>query len=590
MKSGLLGLLHGFQAPQLATSRPDDGLTSGPAGRRTLRVYFIKPSKYDEDGFVLQFRWGVIPNNTLTVLAGLNDAYARTHPDVDIQTVLWDELVDGTLSPHTVESIGRRARDDGVEAIIGLAGVQSNQYPRGRDLALQFKSLGLPVLFGGFHVSSHAASREFLQSCGVTVVIGEAETTWSTWLDDYLRGSLRPSYQVTDGVRAKTGSATISVPLVDTAPLPSLDSRYVGRFFNPSFATIDTSRGCPFTCSYCSVQNVMGRRMRSRNPQAVVDWVRDAYDRHAIRNLLVVDDDLFRSPGWDGILAGIATLRRERSDLALIIQVDIESAAYTTRVHDEPEGERHRRSRRFVDLAAAAGCFEVFMGFESFNPANLEHTQKFHNEDRQDRRRSSGQLEEAARRVKARYKRVVDAWHAAGVGVHCGYMIGLPFDGKGSGQQAARDLSEIGVDIASFFAYTPLPGTEDYDRAIEHGSIVNHDFNDYACTDYVTTHPLLSREELRQEYADAYRSFYTWRRLAWSLSTFHRVSGLGFASRTGMLTQQVYYTYANRRGWHPMMGGIWRTRDPNVRRQVIWDEDSAALYLRSTGTGKRSAA
>lgn len=590
MKSRLLGFLGGFQAPTLARPRPDDGLVSGRVGRRTLRIYFIKPSKYDEDGYVLQFRWGVIPNNTLTVLAGLNDAYARAHPDTEMQTVLWDELVDGTLSPEIVESIGRRAGEDGVEVIIGLAGVQSNQYPRGRDLALQFKNLDLPVLFGGFHVSSHAASREFLQSVGVTTVIGEAETTWSAWLDDYLDGKLRLSYQVTDGVRAKTGLATILVPLVETAPLPSIDPRYVGRFFNPSFATIDTSRGCPFTCSYCSVQNVMGRRMRSRDPQAVVDWVRDAYDRHAIRNLLVVDDDLFRSPSWEEILVGIAALRRDRSDLALIVQVDIESAAYTTRAPDEPEGERHRRSKRFVELAAAAGCFEVFMGFESFNPANLEHTQKFHNEERQDRRRSAGQLDDAARRVKARYKRVVDAWHAAGVGVHCGYMIGLPFDGKGCGRQAARDLAEIGVDIASFFAYTPLPGTEDYDRAVEQGTIVHHDFNDYACTDYVTTHPLLSREELRREYADASRYFYTWRRLAWSLATFHGAPGLGFTSRTGMLSQQIYYTYANRRGWHPMMGGIWRTRDASVRRRAVWDEESASLYLTPASNDKRFAA
>jgi radical SAM superfamily enzyme YgiQ (UPF0313 family) len=229
-----------------------------------------------------------------------------------------------------------------------------------------------------------------------------------------------------------------------------IDDRYARRFFNPTFSTLDTSRGCPFTCSYCSVKNVMGRTMRSRGATAVVEWVRDAYDRHGIRNLLVVDDDFFRSPQWDAILSGIAVLRATRADLALVLQTDIEAAAYAIPTPGEVESTRHRRSRRFVDLAAAAGCFEVFMGFESFDPANLEHTQKFHNEDRQDRHLGTEQPAAARERVSARYRRVVDAWHGAGVGVHCGYIIGLPFDRPGCGKAAAHALSDIGVDIASF--------------------------------------------------------------------------------------------------------------------------------------------
>lgn len=569
----------GFALPSLRCPRPD--AEAGPAipGRRTLRIYFIKPSRYDDAGSVLLYRWGVIPNNTLIVLAGLADAYARNHPELEVQTVLWDEMVDGLLSAEIIASIAERGRRDGVDLLIGLAGVQTNQYPRARDLALQLKALGLAVVMGGFHVSSHAPTRDFLMGCDVSVVIGESDLTFGVLLDDFRRGALQPSYQVTDGMRAKTGLADITVPPIANAPLPLIDDRYVSRFFNPTFSTLDTSRGCPFTCSYCSVKNVMGRTMRSRTAAHVVEWVRDAYDHHGIRNLLVVDDDFFRSPEWDPILSGVAALRAARPDLALVLQTDIEAAAYAIPALGEREGARHRRSRRFVDLAAAAGCFEVFMGFESFDPANLEHTQKYHNEDDQDRRRGADQLDHALERVTARYRRVVEAWHRVGVGVHCGYIIGLPFDRPGCGKAAARALTDIGVDIASFFVHTPFPGTEDYTAALTEGRLTSDDFNLYDSTHCVQQHPYMTREQIEREYADAYRHFFSWRRLAWSLATFYRMPGLVGAARSGMLTQQLYFTYATRHGMHPMIGGIGRLRDPAGRRQVVSDADAVRLYL-----------
>src|SRR2546426_9562456 len=89
---------------------------------RTLRVYFIKPSKYDDRGRVAHFWKGVLPNNTLTVLAALNDAYNRLRDDdgVYVETVIWDEQVDGPVLPATIRSIQEQALEDGVEAIVGL--------------------------------------------------------------------------------------------------------------------------------------------------------------------------------------------------------------------------------------------------------------------------------------------------------------------------------------------------------------------------------------------------------------------------------------------------------------------------------------
>jgi radical SAM superfamily enzyme YgiQ (UPF0313 family) len=108
-------------------------------------------------------------------------------------------------------------------------------------------------MMGGFHVSGFPDSCKFLNECGVTTVVGEAENIWGDIVEDFLRGELRQSYSVTQGIRAKTGQEDIIVPLITESLLPVLDDRYLTRFFNDTMTTLDTSRGCPFTCSYCSV-------------------------------------------------------------------------------------------------------------------------------------------------------------------------------------------------------------------------------------------------------------------------------------------------------------------------------------------------
>ncbi len=145
-------------APFQITAREGAGADSAikPEPCRTVRVYFIKPSRYDEDGFVQYFRYGVQPNNTLTVMTALNEAFNKRYAverNVRLETVIWDEICDGIVSPETITAIKDKAREDGVELLIGLAGVQSNQYPRGRDLALQFVAEGIPTMMGGFHIS-----------------------------------------------------------------------------------------------------------------------------------------------------------------------------------------------------------------------------------------------------------------------------------------------------------------------------------------------------------------------------------------------------------------------------------------------------
>jgi radical SAM superfamily enzyme YgiQ (UPF0313 family) len=550
---------------------------------RTVRVYFIKPSKYDDRGRVALFWKGVLPNNTLTVLAALNEAYNRQRSDgaVYVETVLWDEHVDGPVLPATIRAIQEKALEDGVEVLIGLAGVQTNQYPRGRDLALQFRRAGFPVLFGGFHVSGYPDSRTFLEECGVTTVVGEAETQWGDILDDYLNGTLRRSYSVTDGIRAKTGGADILVPHITDAQLPAVSDAYLRRFASANMTTIDTSRGCPFTCSYCSVKNVMGRTMRARDPEAVVRWIRDAGEHHGITSLFIVDDDFFRSPSWEPILEGMAAYRREGHELSFMMQVDAEAAAFDDLKPGEKPSSQRAKCERFLRLAADAGCYSAFVGFETFNPRNLLATTKVQNLAKEHRQRfDDGAAAAALAAVKEKYRRVCQNWHRHGVAVHCGYMIGFPFDGPECGRQSAEWLREVGVDLASFFIVTPLPGTEDHDKAVRESTIADWDFNQYDSQHMVSHHARMTREQVVQAYRDACRTFYSTRHLIRSLATFHRVDGLTWESRASMVRQHLYYFYSYRAGRHPMLGGLWQRGVPSgARRQVVSDEDARALYL-----------
>jgi len=551
-----------------------------PEPCRTVRVYFIKPSKYDENGYVQFFRYGVQPNNTLTVLRALNETFNRNNTaqrNVYLETVIWDEICDGVVSPQTIDAIKEKAAEDGVELLIGLAGVQSNQYPRGRDLALQFVAKGMTTMMGGFHVSGYPESREFLNGCGITTIVGEAENLWPHIVEDYLRGELQKNYSVKDGIRAKTGRDDIIVPVITESQLPVIDDRYLTRFFSPTLTTIDTSRGCPFTCSYCSVKNVMGRTMRSREPNAVVQWVYDAVRNHGIESLFLVDDDFFRSPRWEEILLGLVELKKEFPKFCFMMQVDVDASCYANIAEGETEGAKHRRSRRFVELAARAGCYEAFVGIESLNPDNLNHATKYQNtEDRQHKLT----LEDARIRVLNKYRRVVENWHKVGVAVHAGYMLGFPFDGPDCGRVAAKTLKKLGFDMASFFIMTPLPGTEDQIRYAKEGEIIDWDFNNLDSQHVTLSHPKLTKNGWLSAYEDAYKGFYSFGRLLHMIFTIAGGRGLAAETRRAVMRQWTYYFFSYRQGRHPMVGGVWQILRRDVRRNgVVTDEDARRHYL-----------
>jgi len=244
-----------------------DSETARAYGASELDVTLIRPTNYTDDGYPIKTRIGVIRSNTLTQMGALVGDFVN-HPFFK-DTVVKVRKIDDVTEWVPVKEIIRCSKLPGVKSIVMLVGVQSNQYPRAMDLASQFLPHGISVVMGGFHVSGMLAmiglTGELKASIskGVTLVAGEVEGgRLPVIVEDILKGRARPVYDFLN-----------QTPSLLDAPTPHVTKDEFERFAS-RFTTIDTGRGCVFTCDFCTIINVQGRTMRYREPKQVVDFVR----------------------------------------------------------------------------------------------------------------------------------------------------------------------------------------------------------------------------------------------------------------------------------------------------------------------------
>ncbi len=491
--------------------------------RKQVQVVLIKPSKYDDDGYVLRHFRGVLPSNTLACLSSLTRDLAEREflgPDIQLRVALFDD----TVEKIPVRKIIRSHRLPKQRTIIALAGVQSNQFPRAADLAKRFRDGGLQVLIGGFHVSGTLALAQgitpeiqALIDIGVTVVKGEVEETWGEILRDACNDRLQPVYDFLD-----------RKPDLYMKPIPIVDKAYLHRFITTNFGTIDCSRGCPFNCSFCTIINVQGREMRVRSPQMLVDTLRENYRVHRINFYFFTDDNFARNRCWPEIFEMLVKLREEEHiPIQFMIQVDTQS-------HRIPD---------FISTAARAGCTQVFIGMESINPQNLKAAGKMQNHVQD-------------------YKDLVAAWHNAKIATHVAYIFGFPFDTPESIRADVKRLQdELGVEQASFFMLTPLPGSHDHVRMVESGKPMHADLNDYDSFHETIRHPNFAPGELAASYREAWRNFYSF---AYMRDVLLRSNPENYWNI--FLNFIWYKNSALIEDGHPMLHGFFRLKDRTDRR------------------------
>ena len=177
---------------------------------RVFELFLIKPSHYDDDGYVIQWVVSAIPANTLAALNGLAMECASRRvlgPDVELRITAWDE----TNTRIRPKRIARRLHESGA-GLVALVGVQTNQFPRAMDIARQLRAEGVQVCMGGFHVSGCIAMLPDMppelraaMDIGVTLFAGEAEGRLDELLLAAYHNRLEPLYNFMKDLPAMEG-------------------------------------------------------------------------------------------------------------------------------------------------------------------------------------------------------------------------------------------------------------------------------------------------------------------------------------------------------------------------------------------------
>jgi len=510
-------------------------------GKRRFRLYLIKPSHYDEDGYVIQWKRSAIPSNTLAALHELAvDCRARRvlGDDIDIDITAIDE----TNTRVRPERIARAIAYGGGLGLVGIVGVQSNQFPRATDLARRLRAAGVLVCIGGFHVSGCLAmladmpdDLKAAQDMGVSLFAGEAE---EGRLDEVLRdaaaGAMRPLYNFMD-----------DLPALNGAPPPMLPAALVRRT-GGRLSSFDAGRGCPFQCSFCTIINVQGRKSRYRTPDDVEGIIR-ANLAQGIDHFFITDDNLARNRNWEPIFDRLIDMReREGLFFRFVIQVD-------TLCHRIPG---------FIEKAARAGVTRVFLGLESIDPESLVGAKKRQN------------------RI-AEYREMLLAWKAQRCFTYAGYILGFPND---TPETIVRDIRiiqrELPLDLLEFFCLTPLPGSEDHKRLHTAGTWMDPDMNKYDLEHVVTAHPRMSKAEWERAYRLAWETYYTPEHMA---TVMRRAAATGISPGKMMFLLMWFWGCVTIEKVHPLEGGYLRRKVRTDRRPGMPIEPALLFWPKYLG-------
>lgn len=538
---------------------------------RTVRAVVLIPSRYDQKG-VMVFRLGLVPNSTAGFIAGLCEDYNQRHPGgTHVDWRIFDEHVQTSVTPEILhqwqsETVASRL-------LLLIAGVQTNNYPRARDICLMARREGIAVVAGGVHLSCHGPSVDFLVSCGVSVAIGEAEPFFDQIIDDAAAKQLKPLYRIGRGVGrpSKTSASDIQVPDLDHVPFPEIPRSYLRRFVHRQIH-VDSSRGCPFLCTFCAVKNAFGRTVRSRNPDELVAWMGNQVRRNGIRWFDFTDDNFTRNPRRLEVLEGLAGLRENGLRFSLKMMLDIEATCY---VHEV--SARGAATRNFLDLCRRAGVRHVYIGIETTTDESLKEIKK--NVNRARHTATSEQDEGLIKRLGIG----VAAWRSIGATTACIIMLGLDSDTRESGIRGGVDADTIGIDYASFLWVTPLPGADNYPQAVTRGALLHRDFNAYFY-EPILRHPSLTTEDLIRMVDEGTQEFYSARKVTVRIGNAllgrnrpRAVAPLQYAVR------QIVPMIGKMRRLLVMQqvtGGVLRRGARHCApRAVIGDEEARAYYL-----------
>ncbi|MHB1127132.1 MAG: B12-binding domain-containing radical SAM protein [Bacillota bacterium] len=372
---------------------------------------------------------------TKSIFPPLNLAtIAALTPD-DIQVTIVDESFEDVRFDADVDLVG-------ISAMTAIA-------PRAYEIADSFRSRGVKVVLGGMHPS---ALPEEAAAHADAVVVGEAENTWPQLIEDFRANSLQKFY--------KSAERPALAGMV--APKRSLIEKNHYLMAN----TMQTTRGCPYGCSFCTVTKFFGRSYRFRPVEDIIAEVK------SLGNGLVafIDDNIIGSPKFaKKLFKALIPLR-----IKWISQASLNLA----------------ENEELLQLAAASGCVGMFIGFESLSPDNLKASAKSQNH--------ADSYLDAIKRI-----------HAHGIAIEGAFIFGFDHDDESVFEQTVRFTRRAKLEAVQFGILTPFPGTQLAAELEAQGRITSNDWAKYDIAHVVFEPKLMSARTLQAGSEWAWKEFYT---------------------------------------------------------------------------------
>jgi radical SAM superfamily enzyme YgiQ (UPF0313 family) len=371
-------------------------------------------------------------------------------PD-DIEVSITDECVNSLDFDKTVDLVG----------ITCLTATSARAY----EIADAFRERGVKVVMGGIHVSS--LPDEALQHCD-SLVIGEAEGIWDQVVQDFRCGRLTRRYRNANFVDLRG------------LPLPRRDLLNPGDYV--TINTVQTTRGCPFNCSFCSVKLFNGGTYRFRPIEDVVEEIKSLPSR----NVFFVDDTI------------LTQKERTKELIKALIPLKIRWGSQSTILIAQDD--------ELLEMAAESGCLGFAIGFESFWPNTLDEMGKSFNKPEH-------------------FHKLIKKIKSHGMIVWGSFVLGFDRDDEESVHYTIEMARNSKLDFACFNFLTPLPGTEVYHQLVREERLTDSNWGDYNMANLVFKPRKMSGKALEREMRNAWLDFYSlkaiYKRLGFRWKKFH---------------------------------------------------------------------
>jgi radical SAM superfamily enzyme YgiQ (UPF0313 family) len=398
-----------------------------------MRVALIAPTALDMAGRPIKQRRVHLPGLTLQALASV------TPPDVQLRLVC-----------ETTEPIPFHEPWD----LVGLTGMGSG-IVRAWQIADGFRRRGRKVVIGG--IAASLGKPEWSLAHADALVLGEAEELWPRVLDDARKGRLQRIY------RAERP------PDIKTLPMPRYD-RMRGRKYG-IWSPVQATRGCPFTCNFCSITAYFGQGYRKRPVGQVIRDVREAKRVRGSHYIAFIDDNI--GVDWDYC--------RELWQ-ALIPEKIVWISQCSLHISERPEMMR---------LARRSGCRLLSFGIESTTPESLATVDKSWNRPE-------------------RYAEAVRALRAHGIEISTEMIVGLDEDDASVFERTYDFLMDNRISVPRIHILTPVPGTPLYDQMVADGRMVSSEFGRYSGGNVVYRPRRIDPEQLQGGYWKLYERLFSW--------------------------------------------------------------------------------